>query len=77
MLSGVIYVGGAVGVEMIGGYHSQMYGENNFAYGMITTIEESLEMMGILVFIYSLLFYLQNYLAKIDLSISFKNKVNR
>lgn len=77
MLSGVIYVGGAIGVEMIGGYHSQIYGENNFAYGMITTIEESLEMVGILVFIYSLLFYLQNYLAKIDLSISFKNKFNR
>lgn len=77
MLSGMIYVGGAIGVEMIGGYHSQMYGENNFAYGMITTIEESLEMMGILVFIYSLLFYLQKYLEKINLSISFKNKTNK
>ena len=77
MLSGFIYVGGALGVEMIGGYHSQLYGENNFTYGMITTVEESLEMMGILVFIYSLLFYLQNYLTKIDLSISFKNKANR
>ena len=77
ILSGVIYVGGAIGVEMIGGYHSEMYGENNFAYGIITTVEESLEMMGILVFIYSLLFYLQNYLEKINLSISFKNKLNR
>ena len=74
ILSGMIYVGGAVGVEMIGGYHSEMYGDNNFVHGMITTIEESLEMMGILVFIYSLLFYLQTYLEKINLSISFKKK---
>ena len=72
--SGIIYVGGAVGLEMIGGYHAQMYGENNFVYEMITIVEESLEMMGILVFIYSLLFYLQTYLEKINLSISFKKK---
>lgn len=77
MLSGIIYVAGAIGVEMIGGYHSEIYGENNFTYGMITTIEESLEMMGILVFIYSLLFYLQTYLNKINLCVSFKNKLNR
>ncbi|MDJ0687673.1 MAG: hypothetical protein QNJ41_04105 [Xenococcaceae cyanobacterium MO_188.B32] len=74
ILSGMIYVGGAVGVEMMGGDHSEMYGENNFVYEMITTVEESLEMMGILVFIYSLLFYLQTYLEKINLSISFKKK---
>ena len=77
IFSGIIYVVGAIGVEMVSGYHSEIYGENNFAYGIITTVEELLEMMGILAFIYSLLFYLQNYLGGINLFLSFKKKLSR
>ena len=75
ILSGIIYVGGAIGIEMISAYHAELHGENNLIYKMITTVEESLEMMGILVFIYSLLFYLQNYLGSINLSVSFKKEI--
>ena len=72
IVAGIIYIGGAIGVEMIGAYHSETFGENNITYGIITTIEESLEIIGVLVFIYSLLSYLQNYSRQINLYVSFK-----
>ena len=74
ILAGIFYVGGAIGIEMISAYHAELHGENNLIYKVITTVEESLEMMGVLVFIYSLLFYLQNYLGSINLSVSFKKE---
>jgi len=54
MLAGALYVGGAVGVESIGGaiYRSMSPG---VLYAMITTIEEGLELVGITVFIAALL----------------------
>lgn len=56
--AGVMYLGGAIGCEMIEGRYAELYGENNLTYELTTVIEESLEMMGIIVFIYALLRYL-------------------
>ncbi|WP_019507541.1 hypothetical protein [Pleurocapsa sp. PCC 7319] len=75
IIAGTIYVGGAIGMEMIGGYHSEAYGEENPMYALITTIEESLEMFGIVVFVYALLSYIASYLRVVNLQVSFqKNK---
>ncbi len=57
LLAGALYVGGAAGVEMIGGVQASLYGEENLAYSLITTMEELLELSGLLVFIYALLSY--------------------
>ena len=59
------YVGGALGMELIKGRHSYLYGQKNLAYGVITTIEESLEMLGIVVFIYALLDYIKTYISEV------------
>lgn len=51
MLAGLIYVGGAAGVEMIG---SVLWSEGNVqtvGYVLQTTVEEGLEMVGLLVFL--------------------------
>ena len=54
LLAGSIYVGGAVGVEHFTG------GEvNSLHYNMWTTLEEGMEMAGIIVFIYALLDYMR------------------
>jgi len=50
-LAGFLYVGGALGIEMLGGAYASAYGELNLTYGLITTIEESFELFGIIVLI--------------------------
>lgn len=58
LLAGGFYISGALGVEMIGGYYASLTGsKNSMIYAIIVTVEESLEMLGIAVFIYSLLHY--------------------
>ncbi len=63
ILSALIYLGGALGVEMVGANYMFMMNNppdigSNFTYAIITTVEEFLEMTGIVVFIYCLLTYL-------------------
>lgn len=63
LLAGSLYVSGALGMEMIGGYYVGITGShNNMLYAVVVTIEESLEMLGIAVFIYSLLHYVNSYM---------------
>ncbi len=61
--AGSIYVLGAVGVEMVGGEYLHLTNDlptriNDFRYVLITTLEEFLEMFGIIIFIYGLLTHL-------------------
>lgn len=53
----VTYVGGAAGMEGIGGLLAGTAGEQTLAYGLAATFEEGLEMLGVVVFIYALLCY--------------------
>ncbi len=69
-LSGVLFVGGALGIELIGGWYDSTMGDDNLIYLLITTLEEILEMLGIAVFIYSLLIYIRLYIKKLTISIS-------
>lgn len=70
ILAGAIYIGGALGMELIGGRYASLYGQNNFTYAILTTFEELLEMLGIAVFIHSLLAYLKRYVEVIPIRIS-------
>jgi len=58
MLAATLYLGGAIGVELIGSSHAELHGYENWTYSMIATIEESLEKAGLIVFIHALLSYL-------------------
>jgi hypothetical protein len=57
-LAGGIYVGATLGVEAISGTQASLHGEHTVAYHAITTVEELLEMTGLIVFIYALLDYI-------------------
>lgn len=62
MIAGALYIGGAIGVELIGGRYEELHGDQSLTYSMIATVEESLEMAGIILFIRGLLNYLSaNY----------------
>lgn len=56
--AGTLYVSGAVGVEMIGGAYLSDQNFGTFQYEVITTIEELLEILGIVLFIHGILRYI-------------------
>ncbi len=53
-LSGCVYLGGVMGVEMIGGGYVALHGMKTPLYSLIVTFEEGLEMTGIILFIWTL-----------------------
>jgi hypothetical protein len=69
IIAGSIYISGAIGFEPIEGKFSELYGYNNVAYIALCTIEEILEMAGIVVFIYALTSYIDSELKGLRLGI--------
>jgi hypothetical protein len=67
LLAGAVFVGGAIGVEMLSGLQADLYGEENFIYAMIITVEELLEMIGIVLFIHTLWEYLSTEVDEVHL----------
>lgn len=58
LIAAIIYLGGAVGFELIESKHCEIYGKDNAFYIFLTTTEEALEMFGVIFFIKSLLTYI-------------------
>ncbi|KAA3436780.1 hypothetical protein [Rufibacter hautae] len=58
ILSGILFLGGAIGMEMVSG----LIVSNDLlsVYKLVTTLEESFEMIGVIFFIYSLLRHLED-----------------
>lgn len=57
VISGAIFVTGAIGFEMLSGREFELNGKS-LLYAFLATIEELLEMLGIAIFIYTLLKYI-------------------
>lgn len=56
-LAGALFVGGAMGLELAGGLFVSRGEQNSLRYLVTATVEETLEMCGVLVWIYSILDY--------------------
>jgi len=60
--SGALYVGGALGLELVEGYYAEQMGSRLYSSSAIrvvlTHVEETLEMIGTVTFLYALLDYL-------------------
>lgn len=67
--AGCLYLGGAIGVEMLGGRFAELHGYQNLTYEIFAHLEESLEMAGIILFVHSLLWYLAEQFPEIRLVI--------
>ena len=61
--SAVIFLLGAVGMEMIGGAHAEVHGIHTLNYAIFYSIEELLEMLGIALFLFSLLTYFIDFIS--------------
>lgn len=55
LMAAAVYIGGAIGFEIIGGCYIRLHGHDNFTYNMIAAVEEGLEMAGVIIFIWALL----------------------
>lgn len=69
ILAGALFVGGAIGMEMIGARSAQLYGQASPAFFLPVTVEEFMEMMGVIFFGYALLSYVSSHLNDINISI--------
>ncbi len=68
--AGAIFVGGAIGVEAVSGMQASVHGEQNLKYHLIITLEELLEMAGLLVFIYALLDHISHQFARVGFHVT-------
>jgi hypothetical protein len=67
--AGLMYLAGSLGVEMVGGaYYEQIEGQN-LVYSLIVTLEETLEMTGVILLIRALLLYLSARLTGVSLNL--------
>jgi len=72
LLAAALYLGGAMGMELIGGCWAKRHSIENGIYSFLTHIEEGLEMSGIAVFIHGLLRWLAMADGRLLLSASAK-----
>ena len=69
VISGAMYVGGALGVEMIGGAYLDAIVVRNFTYELIVTVEETLEMVALALLLRTLLIHAAQHVR--ELSVKF------
>jgi hypothetical protein len=58
ILAGAVYVGGAIGVELLLGKWTDLHGEENMGYALIDAVEEGMEIAGASILLSTLLGYL-------------------
>ncbi|WP_414527721.1 hypothetical protein [Nodularia chucula] len=73
-LAGTVYVSGALGMEMLGGFFREYSGRLSMITTIIILIEEVLEMTGIVIFIYALLNYFSSFKESINLKVYISDK---
>ncbi len=61
-----IYLSGCIGCELIGGSYAERHGVENLIFGAIITIEESLEMLGIIIGIWGLMTYINDNYQRVQ-----------
>ena len=70
LTAAALYILGAIGLEMASGYYVDNHQQwNPLIWLGLTTVEEGLEMFGIITFIYALLHYIQNFVGDLNVHI--------
>lgn len=69
MIAAAIFLGGAVGLELFESKHSEIYGIDTLTYIVLVTIEESLEMTGVIIFIKALFTYIKETFGELQLQL--------
>ncbi|MFC5578025.1 hypothetical protein ACFPOA_08400 [Lysobacter niabensis] len=64
-VSAAIYLGGALGVELVEGWWREQHGHRNLAYHSLVTLEEGMEMFGVIAFLHALLDYIAGQFGEV------------
>lgn len=70
LIAGTLYVGGELGIDILGARHAYFYGYENFTYAMLVACEEALAMLGNVVFIYGLLTHLGSSISSLEILVT-------
>lgn len=70
LIAGSIYVGGALGMEMVGGYQIDYFGRSSLRYIAAMITEESLEIIGLTIFVLALMRHLTTNFPKFSLRVA-------
>lgn len=70
LFAGAVFIGGSLGVEAFSAKQASLHGEHNLVYHLIVTLEELLEMLGVIVFIYALLDYLGRQFTRVSFNLT-------
>lgn len=69
ILAAATFVAGAIGVEMLSGVQADRFGEENLTYALIITLEEFLEMIGVVVLVRALVDYIHTSMGRLWIEI--------
>lgn len=69
LTAAAVFLSGALGVEALGGMYAEVHDRRTLLYGVITSAEETLEMLGIAVAMRALLEYLRDYVGTVRVAI--------
>ncbi|MCW5211422.1 hypothetical protein VU04_00745 [Desulfobulbus sp. TB] len=69
ILSAIIFLTGAAGFDMLGGREAELHGYYSISYTVLYTIEEFLEMIGVVLLIYTLLDYIEQQYGHLNFSL--------
>lgn len=69
VLAAATFLGGALGLEMVGAKHLSVAGTHDFTHAMIITFEESAEMLGVVIFLHAILRYLTTHCGSVRLEL--------
>ncbi|MFP6763792.1 MAG: hypothetical protein VB858_09240 [Planctomycetaceae bacterium] len=67
--AGGLYVGGALGLEVLGGWLFATSGERDLRYICVATLEESCEMFGLILFLRAVLIHFEQTFGRLCLSV--------
>lgn len=67
-ISAAIYLTGALGVELVEGWWREGHGHRNITYHLMVSVEEGMEMIGVIAFLHVLLGYIATRYEEIRIS---------
>lgn len=73
ILAAVLFVGGALGLELSQAYYADSLGDQYTSWSgrvLLTHLEETMELAGVVVFIYALLDYVRRYIGPLRLDLA-------
>lgn len=65
--SAVVFLSGAIGMEMIGGMIEEANGVHNLTYRFASTVEETMEGFGLILYLHAVLLYRRQYTDRLSI----------